>query len=346
MDDEEKNPPFRHIAHDLNNIFTRILNSVELLKRKIDNNDDAVLLLNNIESSTYLASEIIEESISIQSKYEIPRRIKINSIIQDIVHTFQNSLKGRIEFDLQLEPNLPLVEGKYSDFYRIILNLITNSIDAIHSNGKIILKTNICENDTSIINIEITDTGIGIDQDNLHLVFQENFSTKSDHAVSGVGLTIVNNLVKKYDGKIELASQKGIGTTFKILFTSLPKSKPGSGYKSILIAEDENILRDLLTELLQSYGYNITTANDGKEAIELVHSKEFDLLIIDRKMPNLNGIDCISQLRKENVQIPIILASGSPLREKYVFTSSRIDKILNKPYNFDEMLSVVRELIG
>lgn len=345
MVDEENIPSFKHIAHDLNNIFTRILNSVELLKRKIKNYD-ASILLNSIESGTFLASEIIEESLSKSSAGSIPRRIKINPILQDIAYAFQSSLKGKIEFNLELESELELVIGRYSDFYRIFLNLISNSVEAIHEHGSIILKSTNSYLTANQILIEVTDTGRGIDEKLLPYIFEENVSTKSKETISGVGLAIVKNLVNKYNGSIEVSSQIGVGTSFKIIFPSLPKNETAEISKSILIAEDESRLQELLAELLQSYGYEITAASNGKEVIDFVSQNNFDLLIIDKKMPAVNGIECIERLRKSNCKIPIILASGSPLTDAENYSELAINKILNKPYNFDEMLSVIRELVS
>ena len=112
-----------------------------------------------------------------------------------------------------------------------------------------------------------------------------------------------------------------------------------------MIAEDEDILRELLAELLQSYNYTVLTSSNGIEVLETLKVRMPDLLIIDRKMPEMDGLECIQEISSANYNIPIILASGSPTDSGKI-DKVNVNKIINKPYNFEELLSLVRELIG
>lgn len=336
----------KHLAHDLNNIFTRIFNSIDLLKKKVGNSSDLLPLLNNIESGTYLASELIGENFEGKSRNKKERRINLNSIISDVVRSFSFQQKGRVDFILSLDPDLKIVSGKYSDYYRVVLNLITNAIESIENTGTISLTTANIEDGTKIKFI-ITDNGAGIDGNTIPFIFDEDFSTKNKNNISGIGLAIVKNIVDENSGSITVTSKAGIGTEFNIILEAAPITDFNSTEigKTILIAEDEEILRELLSELFQSCNYTVFTSSDGREVLDLLKVRMPDLLIIDEKMPGMDGIECIKEISLLNYNIPIILATGSQT-ENVKIESININRVICKPYNFEDLLSLVRELIG
>ncbi|MBI5729538.1 MAG: hybrid sensor histidine kinase/response regulator, partial [Ignavibacteriales bacterium] len=292
----KKDPSVKHLAHDLNNIFTRILNSIDLLKRKVTNIDTILPILNNIESGTYLASEMIDDTFGNISNKITQRKINLNSIIADIVRSYILQQKDKINFLLSLEKDLKLVNGKYSDFYRVILNLIINSIEAINTSGAIRIKTCNLENEDKI-QIIINDDGSGIEEQFLSQVFNEDYSTKNKNKISGVGLSIVKEIIEDHNGTISVSSEVGKGSEFIITLNSSPilHDKPAQSGKTILIAEDEDILRELLTELLQSYDYTILTASNGIEVLDFLKVRTPDLLIVDKKMPEMDGLTCLQE---------------------------------------------------
>ncbi|PKL82000.1 MAG: hypothetical protein CVV24_12370 [Ignavibacteriae bacterium HGW-Ignavibacteriae-3] len=336
----------KHLAHDLNNIFTRILSSIELLKRKVPASQEIIPLLNTIEAGTYLASEMIGENLNKTSLSKNKRRINLNSIISDVVRSYSSQQKEKIIFDLKLDPDLKLVMGRYSDFYRVILNLVVNAIESISGTGIISFYTANITNETQV-EIIIIDTGSGISKENLPLIFEENFSTKAKKTDSGIGLSIVKKIIGDNNGDITVASEQGKGTEFRIVIESAPALDPqiSDAGKTILIAEDEDILRELLAELLESYNYTVLSCSTGLEALEMLKVRQPDLVIIDKNMPEMGGFEFLNELSISNKDLPVIFASGSPLdeMEKERLVARRI---IQKPYNFEELLSLVRDLIG
>jgi len=337
----------KHLLHDLNNIFTRILNSVDLIKRKTENAESVLPLLNNIETGTFLAAEMIEETFGIKSSIAKVRNTNLNAIINDIILSSQLQTKYKIEFNVSLEPQLNFIKGKYTDYYRLILNLISNSIEAIEKDGRIDVSTKNLSNQNKV-EIIVKDNGTGIDKNNIPFIFSENFSTRNKKNISGFGLSIVKEIVEKYAGEITVNSKIGEGTEFKITFpativTEEPNLKSG---KTILIAEDENILCDLVSGLLESYGYIVITVANGKEVLENLKLQTPDLLLIDQIMPELTGLECINKIQKEGFSIPIIFTSGSHAELEEAASTNTITKTLIKPYNFEELLKLVKELIG
>jgi CheY-like chemotaxis protein len=336
----------KHLAHDLNNIFTRILNSIDLLKRKVPASKEILPLLNSIEAGTYLASEMIGENFSDNPGSKSKRKINLNSIISDVMRSFSVQQKDKIEFKLDLHPDLKQVSGKYSDYYRVILNLLINSVESFTQGGIISLTTSNIENASSV-EFRIRDSGPGIPEENIPIIFDESFSTKRKNTVSGIGLSSVKKIVEDNDGIISVESRHGEGTQFRIVLPAAQTSdiRHSDSGKTILIAEDEEILCELLSELLQSYNYTVLSSSTGREAMEILKVRTPDLMIIDRQMPEMDGTDFLNAVSVLDYNIPVILATGSPLgdgeKEKI-----RADRVINKPYNFEELLSLVRELIG
>ncbi len=336
----------KHFAHDLNNILTRILNTVELIKRKTGNSAEVTGLLNNIESSAYIASELVEDALGTAARNNsLSRRINLNSITNDVVRTFLNQWREQISFQLDLFPQLNAVYGKYTDFYRIFLNLITNSVEAIDGTGEIEIST---KNIGDSIQIIINDTGKGIPREIIPHIFEDNFSTKTNNDSRGVGLAIVKKIIDNYHGALSINSEIGKGTLISIVLPALIRRDISTELekKTILIAEDEDILLELLSELLQSCNYDVLTARNGTEALNKIKSESIDLLLIDQKMPGMNGTDCINEIRKSNTLLPIILVTGSQFANGSSNTISGINKIIKKPYNFEELLTVINEFLN
>lgn len=340
MDNQDKS--IKHAVHDLNSLFTKILNSIQLLKNNVDKSHKNFLLINSIETNIYLATEIVEELISNRKEKNNFHLVNINSVIKEVVNSFPQIKSKDVKFNLSLDDDLKLIKGKYSDYFRTIMNLVTNSYDAIEKEGEINISTSNYDNK---VLVEIKDNGIGIDEKNISNIFEENFSTKEKNN-SGVGLSIVKNIVDKYEGNIFVESKINQGTVFKLLFKSEDLiNKKSDGNKKILIAEDENILRELLTELFISYDFNVTSVQDGKDFLEEASINNYDVLIVDKNIPTINGLDCIKQIRINGNNVPIILASGS-LIENDNEAINFVNKIILKPYNFDELLKAVNELIN
>lgn len=352
-----------NLAHDLNNIFTNILNSIELLKQKNKSENKQTSLLNNIENSSNRAAEIIEEVLSKTEKnYSLnKRKVNINALIAEVINNFKSTLGDNISITENIHPETKTILGKSNDLFRVIMNLIVNAKESIEGKGSISIETGNLDNEKKnkmpdklpaddYIYISIKDTGRGIPKEYLSKIFMADFSTKDKGRNSGLGLNIVKEIVEKHGGKIYVNSVLNSGTEFIMVFQATATRKlpqQTENKKTILIAEDEFTLRELLVELLESYNYNVISAADGNELFSKYNDQEnIDLLIIDRKMPGISGTECIQKIRDIDKNIPIILASGSPTDKlDKIVTDLNIDRIVNKPYDFEFLLSNIEELI-
>jgi CheY-like chemotaxis protein len=251
--------------------------------------------------------------------------------------------------------------GNGTEIYQILLNLCVNAKESIEGKGKIVLSaSNILVDDSNVINyplldrgkyvkFSVGDTGSGIDEENLSKIFDPYFSTKQKDTGSGLGLYVSYGIIKAHKGHIDVTSRKGIGTTFEVylpVFEAQKVIKPKDTDKMIMLADDEEMLSELLAEMLESSGYYVIKVKSGEEVITvLTEELKVDLLIIDYNMPVMNGLDCISKIRSLNFNLPVILSSGSLRFEDEDLKRYKVNSKIMKPYEFDTMLDTIKKLI-
>ncbi len=354
----------KNLSHDLNNILLSILNSVEILKKKLEGKSEYDYLLKNIEISTKRAAELTEDAMSAKETSSIiTKKVNVKRLLFELAESLNQTVTRNVILTKNFDDNINNINGNYNRLYRALLNLIVNAKEAIDDKGEIKLsaenvslqnkKTTLDLNDGSYIKISVEDNGIGIEEENLSKIFDEKFSTKEKGRESGFGLNIVKKIIEEHSGKISVISEKGKGTKFEIYLPALikakmDKSKSEDKTKTILLADDEDNLRDLLAELLESHNYRVVHASDGIEVIDkLTEFTDVDLLIIDRKMPKMDGLSSIRIVREMNYDIPVLLVSGSPYHGSVdKLRKLKIGGVLNKPYDFEKMLEVIEDLIS
>ena len=331
--------------HDLNNIFTSNLTSIEQLQILLDENINAQNLLTGLSINSIRAIEIIN-SLSPTSK-KLKRRISLKNIIADVQSTVKSSLENRIELKINIEKNLPKIDGYYTNLYRVFLNLTINAIESIDDEGIITITANSIPQN-NIIDIHISDSGSGISDKNLLSIFDTGFSTKERE--SGHGLAIAKEIIGEHNGSISARSDIKKGTTFSITLPTIPsplKKSLGEKTKNILLVDDDKTILELFSELLSSYNYNVVSADCGTNALnKFSNTPNFDLIIIDKIMPDIDGLDLIKMIRESNYEIPIILTSGSHETIEQDLTYLGINKKIKKPFDFEEMLDEIQNLLA
>ncbi|MCF6270486.1 MAG: response regulator [Melioribacteraceae bacterium] len=335
----------KRAVHDLNNIFTSNLTSIEQLQKLLAENENAQNLLTGLSINSTRAIEIIN-SLSPTSK-KLKRRISIENILTDVHSTVKSSLENRISLKINIEKNLPKTEGYYTDLYRAFLNLTINAIESIDDKGLIEIRANNTSKN-NFVDIYISDSGSGISDENLPSIFDIEFSTKARE--SGQGLTIVKEIIEEHNGSISAKSLIGSGTTFTITLPTIPspQKKPlGKKIQNILLVDDDKTILELFSDLLFSYNYNVISVDGGKKALnKFKNTPSFDLIIIDKFMPDMDGLDLIKKIRESNSETPIILTSGSHETIEQDLTYLGINKKIKKPYDFEEMLDEIQNLLA
>ena len=351
------------MAHDFSNLLSSIFGSLNLLRKKVPETIDTMRLIDNIESCSIRAKDLTKGLLSYGKS--TPKRKELvnpNNLINEISKVVTQTFPGTIKYIQHVDEKLHNILGNNTEVYQVLLNLCVNAKEATDGKGTITLSgNNISIDNKNIINhpllnegnyvlFSVKDDGSGIEEKDLQKIFDPYFSTKNKETVSGLGLYVSYGIIKAHKGMIEVTSKPGKGTQFDVYIPAYEPQKeklPSSPDKIILLADDEEMLSDLLAELLESNGYNVIKVSSGKEALRVLTEEiKVDLLIIDYNMPEMSGLETVVKIRKLNLEMPVILSSGAvdfdadEIMEKY-----EINSCVQKPYIFETMLETIQKVI-
>lgn len=338
----------KSIAHDFNNFLTNISASVDAIKTKSrDNNLEKYF--NNIEINIKRAIKLTESFLPKADKSFLFDRIKIDNVITEVCNAIQNILPPDIKLTKNLPSELPYIMGDQDELFRAFYNILINAKEAISGPGTIsvaVSQIKKAESAPDYICIELSDSGSGINEDKLDKIFDLNFSTKQKGRESGIGLFFVKETIHNHQGEVSVVSKPDMGTTFRILLPCIKKSGVSEFKPKVLFVDDEDIIRELVTELLEENNFVVTACSDAEQALIVFNKNpQFDIAIIDRKLPGINGIELIGKIRNLNENIKIILATGSQNDESFEMVETlNIQKVLHKPYNFEQMVYLLNQL--
>jgi CheY-like chemotaxis protein len=350
------------MAHDFNNLLSSIFGSIHLLRNRVPDSESVSKLIDNIENCSVRARDLTKGLLSFGKPTAKRKEIVMpNFLLSEIAKVVSQTFPSSITLEEKIDNGLHNIIGNGTEIYQILLNLCVNAKESIEGNGKIVLSaSNVLVDDTNIINyplldrgkyvrFSVSDTGTGIDEENLSKIFDPYFSTKKKDTGSGLGLYVTYGIIKAHKGHIDVTSRKGAGTTFDVY---LPVFEPQKSEQSketdkiIMLADDEEMLSDLLAEMLESSGYYVIKVKSGDEVITvLTEELKVDLLIIDYNMPVMNGLDCIARIRSLNFKLPVILSTGSISFDDEDLQRYKVSKKIMKPYEFDTMLNSIKQLI-
>jgi signal transduction histidine kinase/CheY-like chemotaxis protein len=351
------------MAHDFSNLLSSIFGSLDLLRKKVVGTDDTKRLIDNIESCSIRARDLTKGLLSYGKS--TPKRKELvnpNSIINEISKVVTQTFPGSINYIEHVDEKLHTILGNNTEVYQVFLNLCVNAKEATDGVGTITLSAkNISIDKKNIINhpllnegnyvlFTVKDNGSGIEEKDLQKIFDPYFSTKNKETVSGLGLYVSYGIIKAHKGMIEVTSKIGEGTQFDVYIPAFEPQKekiPSSPDKIILLVDDEEMLSDLLAELLESNGYNVIKVSSGKEALRVLTEEiKVDLLIIDYNMPEMTGLETIVEIRKLNLDMPVILSSGvADFDTDEIMDKYKINRCVQKPYIFETMLETIQTVI-
>lgn len=343
------NSKIKQTAHDLNNIITSSKNSVLALKQSIKHNIETQKYLTNIETNCIRATEILEELLASEGiGQRTKRRININDLINDVLRTLKGTISKNISLQVKTSKTLFKIDGFYSDLYRALLNISINAFESIEHKGRIVISAKNKKNksNSSVVEIIISDNGCGIRKIDLKTIFNEGYSTKNKKLTSGLGLYIVKKIVEDHDGSITIKSKVGKGTETIVTLPAVnfvSKTKQNKKIKKILIAEDEAPILESISYLLESYGYKTLCATNGSSALKKYNAnKDIDLIIMDKLMPDMDGLDVIQKIRETSETVPIFLTTGIQDADELDCEKFSITRLVKKPYDFDLMIDLIR----
>ncbi len=324
------------IVHDFNNMLGGIIGFADLIKRKYAKNDQTLENYTRmIFETSERAAELISKLLAFARKGDFQvEPISINGLIANTVKLLEHSLGRNITLDNKPNNGSPVIMGDYTQLQNVLINLAVNARDAMPRGGTLSFSCETTVIDTryahshpmkltpgDYVMVSVSDTGTGIDEATRKKIFEPFFTTKAKGKGTGMGLASTYGTVKNHNGSIEVYSEMGKGTTFKIYLPLADEKdariketgviiKKRSG--TILLVDDEEIMREVGSEMLTDLGYTVIIREDGEQCVEYYreHSNEIDLIILDIMMPNLDGYSCFRELKKINPNVRAIIASG------------------------------------
>ncbi|RJP17065.1 MAG: PAS domain S-box protein [Candidatus Abyssobacteria bacterium SURF_5] len=345
------------IAHELNNPLTGIMGYTQLLLETAEN-DKYRQDLEKINTAAYRCKQIIQNLLRFSRSHKPQKqRIDIQAVIKSVAELkrYQLQLDG-IKLNLQLQENGLYIIGDHYQLQQVILNLINNAHQAIHtakSGGAIDVRT-VCDEASGRARVFVSDDGPGIPQEVLPRIFDPFFTTKEPGAGTGLGLSVVYGIIQEHGGQITTESVPHKHTTFSL---ELPldgsstsdkgadeKIKPSSKSSSVLVVDDEEVILDLLTDIFSQMDYSVERAHNGAEALEKVRKKPFDIIICDLKMPGMDGKTFFQKVTKSNPGLAqkIIFSTGDTLSEDFrAFCAETRRIVVEKPFFLDDLKNAI-----
>jgi PAS domain S-box-containing protein len=365
------------IAHDFNNLLQTISGNLYFLQKKTSQNKELGNYLRDMAYSVNRARELVRHLMTFSRKMEPTIEVvDVHDIIKRSLNLLQRTIPKMITLETRFSGEQCLVKVDPGQIEQILLNLVQNASDALNEGGRIILKTELKEihraqpmagsllQPGTYVCIQVQDNGPGMPPEIMEHIFEPFFTTKDVGKGTGLGLSSVFGIVKTHQGHIQCTSAVGQGTTMSLYFpraSSLefaleakteqdtPHQKTQQTKATILLVDDEEMIRELTLEFLQEQGHTVLTAAGGEEALQLheAHKGQIDLVIIDLGMPGMSGEQCIAKMLQQDSATPILVASG--YSGHGIAQNPRaygVMGFMNKPYNFDTLSTHIEEVLA
>ena len=351
------------IAHDFNNVLTGILGYASLMKRMTSEDQQLNRYAEVIENSAKRAATLTEHllNFSRRQRVRVIDRIDLNALLGDVLFLMRESFRS-IMITTELDPQLPQIKGNAGELQHAVLNLCVNAKDAMPEGGTLRVRTE-CKaylGGKEFVVVTIGDTGSGIDEHLKNRVFEPYFTTKTEGKKIGMGLHLVQKVIKSHKGFIELESGKDEGTSFALYFPvaepckeepKKPRVEPSKGIKKrgVLVVDDEEVVRGLLTGVLSAEGFEVFQAADGVEAMEVYesHRRSIDLVILDMIMPGMGGEEVLRRLRESSRKVKVVISSGFMSEEQRdKLQEYGVDGFLDKPYGDTDVIDIANSTLS
>lgn len=361
------------VAHDFNNILTAILIYSDLLLGALDERDPLRKQVEEIQKAGNRAASLTRQLLAFSRKQILqPKVINLNDIVRDMKDMMERLIGEDIELTAVLDRHLSDVKADPGQIEQVIMNLVINARDAMPQGGHIVIETTDIfpgqDNDSphsaslpsgDYVCLSIRDTGCGMDSETASRIFEPFFTTKGEGKGTGLGLSTAYGIISQSGGSIEVESEIGKGTAFSIYLPALAKerskkeeparsvpapSSPGT----ILLVEDEDMVRTLLYTILKAEGYTVLEAGSGPEAIELSehYGAPIQLMVTDVVMPQMSGRELVERLSHSRPDLKVLYISGHT--DDAIFKHGVMTEEMNflqKPFLPEELIRKVREML-
>ncbi|MEL7242622.1 MAG: PAS domain S-box protein [Cyanobacteria bacterium J06643_5] len=358
------------IAHDLNNVLTPILMSVQLLERKLQDSQH-VKLLKTLENNAQRGANLIKQLLSFARGIEGQRTlIQTKYLISEIEQVVRETFPKSIKLNVNIPADLSYVYGDATQLHQVLMNLVVNARDAMPKGGKLDISAenllidecyaqmNVYAKVGAYIVVTVADTGVGMHPEIQERIFEPFFTTKEIGKGTGLGLSTALGIVKKHGGFVKVYSKLNKGTIVKIYLPIRQAEETniddcdeledlnGSG-ELILVVDDEAAIRKITKSSLEAYNYRVLTASNGIEALEIYarYQQEINLILLDMMMPEMDGETTIPMLQKINKEVKIIAISGLALNYHSVsYQNLCVKAFMSKPCTGKDLLHTIAKV--
>ncbi|MGB0588649.1 MAG: ATP-binding protein [Myxococcota bacterium] len=345
------------LAHDFNNLLTEIMTGTDLVKSRMERSLAVDAQVQGIAAATHRAANLTKRLMAFTSVTRRPPEVvELTGLVRDMLTMFEHTMEPRISLHADLS-SVPLwVSADPVEIERAILNLVMNARDAVQESGSVSVsvhrtETTLEDGESAVptATLRVEDDGVGMTAEVERRIFEPFFTTRAEQGGHGLGLSSVYGLVNLTGGQIDVRSRPGEGARFDVILPLVtvnqevsppvrPVMRRPLTSARILVVEDSEDVRSLLTEVLQDAGYSVLTAEDGTHGLELLEANDgIQLVVSDVVMPRLGGVELAELVRSRYPKLPVILMSG------YGPGASELEGIaqLHKPFTIDELLTVV-----
>jgi PAS domain S-box-containing protein len=357
------------IAHDFNNTMTAILGFARLTMDGLPPDDRNRRHLEAIESAAQSASGLVQQLLAFGRQQVLrPEVLDVSDVVAALLPMVQRLIGEDIQVSVNAATGLWPVEVDRVQLEQILVNLAVNARDAMPRGGRLTIEATNAELDASngedhievahgeYVLLAVSDTGIGMDAETQARIFEPFYTTKDPARGTGLGLATVYGVVRQSAGHIWVYSELGHGTTFKIYLprtsrpvdvrAPAPPSALVGGHETVLVVEDEEILRTLVDAMLSRLGYSVVLAADAESAVDVLHGQPIDAVVTDVVMPGATGVDLARRLRVDRPDLPILFMSGyseAAVRDRGHIVGS--EALIEKPFTAQALGSALRRVL-
>jgi len=359
------------IAHDFNNMIGGMMGYTSLLLMS-ENDSTKIVSLKGIMNAAERASELTQKLLAFGRRGKnLVQAVNLNDTVNEVYSILKRSVDKSILLETDFEEKLYLIDADSSQMNQVIMNICVNASESMPNGGKLIVKTkNITVDDTfyqnypelksgEYIQLTFTDTGDGMTDEIMKRMFEPFFTTKTEGEIkgTGIGLASVYGIVKNHNGVIDVDSEVNQGTSFIIYLPKGQKEQKSisviaqkfyQGKGTILIVDDEEIIREMAKESIESLGYSVITANDGKDGVKVYQERhsEIDGVILDMQMPNLSGKEAFVRMKEINPDIRALLSTGYGHNEEaQEILDLGVKDLLSKPYHLKDLSNSLKQFL-
>ena len=359
------------IAHDLGNLLVPILLGVKVLSQRHKDDEKTMRTLDMIRRSAQRGSDMVKQVLAFARGVE-GERVKLNlqHVVQEVERITEETFPTGVHVQVDMPDSMPLVTGDSTQLQQVLMNLCVNARDAMPNGGRLSIRAAVAHIDEEAswtnpdaekgeyVEICVSDEGEGIPPDVLDKVFEPFFTTKPSGKGTGLGLSTVFSIVKSHGGFVDVKSEEGRGTTFCVYIPTdgeeggqggddeSPVNLRGDG-ETILLVDDEEFILETASETLADAGYNVYTATNAREALQIYRSKadQIDLIVTDLMMADGDGFELIEWVRKEDGEVPMIAASGMATNKAQEALDFGANLFVAKPFTAEKLLSAIHDVL-